>query len=370
MSARGGKVRVGVIGAGEFADICHIPGIAAHPAGEVAAVCARNRERAAALAAKWRVPAVRTDWREVVADPGVDAVAVVTPNVTHAEIAAAALAAGKHVFCEKPLAMSAAQARELEAAAIRSGRVHMVAFTFRYLLGVRKLREMLRAGALGRLLCVRLWSREYKYLGPQARGGWRQRAELAGTGVLGDLGSHLIDLARLLAGDFDEMTAMLTHLPRELPAKEGGGAVKVDVDDTAALLFRTREGLSGDIFASWATPTHDRRTVEVVGENGALLANLTRGEDELLRLVRPGKPVRDAEIVPLEADPADSAPGAMPPALRRMMGAFVDACLSGRPGPMDATFSDGRAVQECIDAAVESSALRRWVRPGGPAGGP
>src|SRR5579871_4835451 len=92
------RVRVGVVGAGTFAEQAHIPGIQVHPQGEVVALCARNRERVAALAARYGVPGVHTDYRELIAQPDIDAVSVATPDVLHAPVALAALEAGKHVF--------------------------------------------------------------------------------------------------------------------------------------------------------------------------------------------------------------------------------------------------------------------------------
>lgn len=349
------KLRFGVIGAGGFADICHIPGIAGHPGATVAALCGRRREKAEAQARLWGIPHVFADYRELLASDKVDAVSIVTPNVSHAEIAEAAFAAGKHVFCEKPLAMSAAEARRMEAAAAKAGKVNMVAFTFRYLHGVRRLRALVADGAIGTPYYVRLWSREYKFMGPDAVGGWRQQSGMAGTGILGDLGSHLLDMVRYAVAPVAEVCGTLVNVPRTLHG-DSGRDFTPDVDDVASLLFRTATGVSGDVFASWAAPTHDRRTLEVVGDRGTLLANLTRGEDELLRLVRPGKALRDAEVIALPLD----APANEPSALGRMMQSFVDAVQRGSAGPDDATFADGRAAQEAIDAVVASTRSRKW----------
>ena len=143
------RVRVGVVGAGRFAEECHIPGIQAHPRGQVVVLCTRNQQRVSELARRFEVHEVATDYREVISRPDIDAITVATPDALHHEVTLAALAAGKHVFCEKPLAMSVVQAREMGEAAERAGRVAMVAFTFRYTHALGKLRELLRAGAIG-----------------------------------------------------------------------------------------------------------------------------------------------------------------------------------------------------------------------------
>jgi len=129
---QGRKVRVGIIGAGDFAEVCHIPGINAHPLGEVVALCARNRERVTALAARCGVPDIHTDYQGLLAREDIDAVTIAGPDALHGPATFAALAAGKHVFCEKPLAMDAAEAERMVEACAQSGRVGMVSYTFRY----------------------------------------------------------------------------------------------------------------------------------------------------------------------------------------------------------------------------------------------
>jgi len=143
------RIRVGVIGAGTFAEEAHIPGIQAHRQGDVAALCARNQQRATVLAARLGVPDVYTDYHEMLARPDIDAVTIATPDVLHAPIALAALEAGKHVFCEKPLAMTVAQAEQMVAAATRADRIAMVGFTFRYTRALQTLRRLLGEGGLG-----------------------------------------------------------------------------------------------------------------------------------------------------------------------------------------------------------------------------
>jgi len=352
----GDRVRVGVIGAGgpgSFSDICHIPGLRSHPRAEVAALCGRRREVAQAQADKWAIPHVFTDYREMLRSGAVDAVTIVTPNDTHLEMATAALAAGKAVLCEKPLANSVADADEMTAAA--AGKVAMVAFTFRYLHAVRRMREMLADGAIGKPYYVKLWSREFKYVGPQATGNWRQQSQHAGTGVVGDLGSHLFDMVAHVLEPIGEVCSRMVNVPRTLKG-DRGSPVEVDVDDLAGVLFTTRGGLPGDLFVSWASPTHDRRQIEIVGDKGALIAHLTRGEDESLKLVRPGKRLAEAERIALPGD----APPDECSALGRMMRSFVDAVLRGSPGEHDADFSAGAAAQRCIEAVVRSSEKRSW----------
>ena len=126
------KLRFAVIGAGRFAEECQIPGLQRHPNAEVVALCRRSRDLCEQTALKFGVPKVYTDHADVIADDTIDAVTIVTPNVFHHPIAIEALQAGKHVFCEKPLAMNVSEAREMYDIAEASGKIHQVAFTFRY----------------------------------------------------------------------------------------------------------------------------------------------------------------------------------------------------------------------------------------------
>src|SRR6185436_12207854 len=135
-----------VIGAGAFAEACHLPGLQAHPGAEVVALCSRRRERAEALAARFGVPRVETDLAAAIARDEVDAVSICTPNDAHREAALLAFAHGKHVFCEKPLGLTVEEAEEMTRAALASGRVHQVAFTYRFLHGIEELRRRLQAG--------------------------------------------------------------------------------------------------------------------------------------------------------------------------------------------------------------------------------
>ena len=139
------KLRFGVIGAGGFAEICHVPGLQTHPRAEVVALCGRRAEHARAMAERLGVPDVHTDYRELCARDDLDGVTITTPNAVHAEQALAAFARGKHVFCEKPLGATVAEVEEMVRAAEASGKVHQVAFTFRYTYCVQELRRRVRA---------------------------------------------------------------------------------------------------------------------------------------------------------------------------------------------------------------------------------
>jgi len=336
-----GKLRFGVIGTGAFAEACHVPGLLSHPRAAVAAICGRTPKRARALADRFGIPEVCADPRELCARNDLDGITICTPNAAHREQALLAFAHGKHVFCEKPLGLSVAEAEEMVHAAEASGKVHQVAFTYRYLYGVEELRRRVQAGDVGEPFLFRAHHEYWDGLRPGAPIGWRELRAPAGGGVLYDSGSHFFDLARFVLGPIAAGTirAHLQFLPRP----------GVETDDLAAAWFRFASGAEGSWHASRITPPRGENYVQVVGREGALEALLSRGRLDALRVARPGVSGWDELPLPDEARDGEAH------ALGRMMRSFVDACLADRLGEEDASFHDGLAAQRAISAAAESA---------------
>ena len=349
------KVRCAVIGAGGFAEICHVPGLQSHPRAEVVLLCGRDDERRQAMAARLGVPETVADYREVVARPDIDAITITTPNVNHHEIAIAALQAGKHVFCEKPLAMNAGEAEAMTLAARKHGGINQVAFTFRYTHGVSRLRELLRDGAIGRPFFVRMVGEGWGDLQPDAKVAWRHQAALAGGGMLADMGSHYFDLVNWVVGPVTEVCGML-HTVDRTRTDSVGRQVQVDSDDLAHVWLRTADGVQGEFRSSRVTPSHgDSGFIEVVGDQGALIASLSRGNHDTLRLLRPSGTTEEVAL------PPESSSGE-PYALGRMMRGFVESILRGHSEEdLDPTFEAGLAVQRAQDAVMRSVTTRAWV---------
>lgn len=333
------KLRFGVIGAGAFAEACHVPGLQSHPRAEVAAICGHNPDRARALADRFGIPEVCADPQELCARGDLDGLTICTPNAAHRGQALLAFAHGKHVFCEKPLGLSVAEAEEMLRAAEASGRLHQVAFTYRYLYGVGELRRRVQAGDIGEPFLFRAHHEYWDGLRPGAPIGWRELQGPAGGGVLYDSGSHFFDLARFVLGPIEVVRAHLQSLPRP----------GVETDDVATAWFRFASGAQGTWHASRITPPRGENYVQVVGREGALEALLSRGRLDALRVARPGTP--GWEELPLSAEARDGQAHA----LGRMMRSFVEACLRGCLGEEDASFEDGVAAQRAITAAVALS---------------
>ncbi len=352
-------VRCGIIGAGGFAEICHIPGLQSHPDAEVVALCGRNADRLKAMTERTGVPDCHTDYRELLARDDIDAIALVTPNVSHHPIAMAALEAGKHVFCEKPLAMNAPEAREMEAAAEQARRVGQVAFTFRFLHGMAELRRRVAQGDIGKPYFARVRF-EGGDLRPDSTLAWRHYVEESGGGVLQDMGSHALDMIQFALEPVAELSSLVFRVPRVRNDRRTGEPREATNDDFAAAYWRTDDGLPGEFAVSRITNLRGgNNEIEVFGETGSLRAEVSRGHNDRLLLERPGQ---GAESLPL---PEESSAGT-DYALGRMMRSFVDAILGREALGVEASFTDGRRVQEAIDAVERSEAERRWMTVGAP----
>jgi predicted dehydrogenase len=354
MSSR--KLRCAVIGTGTFAEVCHIPGLQSHAGAEVVAICG-GEERARRLADKFGVPSVHTDFNEMCERSDIDAVTVVTRNSDHRAHALAAIRNGKHVLCEKPLGVNAGEAREMASAALAGGRVHQVAFVFRYSFGVRELRRRVLQGDIGRPFLCRVQYDNWDGLRPEWKASWRDQRELAGAGVLFHLGSHLFDLARYVLGPIDSAIGFTKVVSRTRPDELTGVPIAVETDDLVNAWLQYSSGARGQIAVSRVTPSFTPNGwLEVVGPEGALKAALSRGSVDALKVSTPLEP--DWKDLPLAPEAADRQPHG----LGLMMRSFVDACLRGcSDAEVDATFEDGAAAQYAMAAAQASEVQGRWV---------
>jgi predicted dehydrogenase len=247
----------------------------------MAAICGRDRSRVAAAADRLGWAATETDWKRLVSRDDVDLVDVCTPGSSHAEISIAALEAGKHVLCEKPLANTVEEARAMAAAAERAaagGVRAMVGFNFRRVPAVALARELVAAGRLGALRHVRAAYLGSHLLDPELPLVWRLQAAEAGSGALGDLGAHAIDLAQYLAGDrIAGVSALTETFVRERPLADGSGGQlgPVTVDDAALFIARFAGGALGGFEATrFATGHTEGLRVELNGELGSIVWEL------------------------------------------------------------------------------------------------
>jgi predicted dehydrogenase len=344
------KIRLGVIGTGNFAEVCHLPGLKSHPQAEVVALCGRTYERARLLADSFAIPDIYTDYDELCRRDDLDGVTVVSATSCHAEQAIAALKQGKHVFCEKPLGVSVSEATEMTRAAEKSDKVHQVAFTFRYGHAVQELRRRVRAGDIGKPFYARIQYDSWDGL-PRGRKIGRPKTPLTEGGLLFDLGSHLFDVVRFVLGPIDSVAGFVHRMRRPSTGREPVNEVDMETHELVAAWFTQPDGIRGQWFLGGLTPPFaDYGYLEVIGFEGALKASLSRGTIDILKVSRPAKP--DWEELPLPAQAKDGKPHC----LTNMMHSFVQACLRGSLDlDLDASFHDGVAAQECMEAILQST---------------
>ena len=256
----------------------------------MAVLCGRNRAAAAAAAAKLGWDSVETDWEEVIKREDVELVDICTPGSSHADIAIAALAAGKHVLCEKPLANTVPEARamvEAARAARTAGVRSMVGFNYRRVPAVTLARQMVADGRIGTVRHVRAQYLQDWIVDPEFPLVWRLRAEEAGSGALGDIGAHIVDLTQFVTGQqLTGVNALLETFvkQRPLPAASSGlsatGGAElgdVTVDDAALFLGRLDGGAIASYEATrFATGRKNAIRVEVNGSAGSLAFDLER----------------------------------------------------------------------------------------------
>ncbi|WP_130353240.1 Gfo/Idh/MocA family protein [Agromyces ramosus] len=255
---------------------------------EMAVIVGRNAEGVADAAAKWGWAESATDWREVIARDDIDLVDIVTPGDSHAEIAIAALEAGKHVLCEKPLANTVAEAEAMADAAARAaarGIRAMVGFTYRRVPAVTFLRDLIAQGAVGRIAQVRASYRQDWLVDPDMPLGWRLQKEHAGSGALGDIGAHAIDLAQFVTGmQLERVSGVVDTIVKQRPLQGAGSGLsgtaaegfgEVSVDDIAIFTGRFAGGVLGSFEATrFATGRKNALSIEVSGDKGALAFDL------------------------------------------------------------------------------------------------
>ncbi|SFQ04052.1 Gfo/Idh/MocA family protein [Salibacterium halotolerans] len=270
-------IRVGMIGH-QFMGKVHshayrdLPFYFDPPADPVQQVIAGRNEAAVKEAAEqfgWN--SVETNWRRLVERDDIDLVDIVTPNHTHADMAIAAAEAGKHVISEKPLAVTAAEAKRMKDAVEENNVVHMVSHNYRYAPAVQYAAQLIREGRLGRIYHIRAQYLQDFIMDPAFPLVWRLKKEHTGSGALGDIGAHIIDLARFLVGEFHSVSGMLQTFIPERPLEDGSGTGEVTVDDASGFLARLENGAMGVFEATrFAAGNRNKNKFEINGEKGSI----------------------------------------------------------------------------------------------------
>ncbi|MGW4105026.1 Gfo/Idh/MocA family protein [Streptomyces sp. NPDC004976] len=348
---------------------------------ELAVICGRDADAVRAAADRHGWAEAETDWRALVEREDIDLVDICTPGDSHAEIALAALAAGKHVLCEKPLANTVAEAEAMARAAEEAssrGQLAMVGFNYRRVPATALARRMVAEGRIGTLRHVRVAYLQDWLVDPGFPLTWRLRREHAGSGSLGDLGAHIVDLAQYLAGEqLAGVSALTETFVRERPlpsapssglaAVSAAGTGQVTVDDAALFTGRFASGALAAFEATrYATGRKNALRIELNGERGSLAFDLERlNELEFHDGTEPGTHAGFRRILVTEPDhpyleawwPPGHGLGYEHTFVHQARD-LVHAVAEGRaPEP---SFADGLQVQRVL-AAVEESAEKNSV---------
>jgi predicted dehydrogenase len=357
-------VRIAIIGAGLVSDYHHVPGIRLDPRAKLVAVCDGDTALLEKRRRDWGVERVTTDADEVFADPDVDAVIIATPNFTHRPLAVAAARAGKHVMCEKPLGLNAAEVREMLDAARAARVVHMTAFTYRFAPSMRYLKRLVTSGALGEPRHFR--SQRFLDL-PETSWGWRQYRDKAGAGDLFDMTIHRIDFAQDLLGPLARVCGAVARFAPRTRTADGKPCPPSDVDDWSSLIGEFRSGAVGvwegtTLAKGYGLSGFGHEWAEVNGSEASAVYRLHDPNHILL-----GKTGQDLAPVPVPVEllkparsPRDPSQGQPATVFRYdLVWELVSAIVEGRDAVP--SFADGLNAQVVADAVLESHRTRRWV---------
>lgn len=350
---------IAIVGCGGITLQNHLPGIALCPEAKVVALCDNNAATLERASRETGISVTSTDYTQIVQRDDVQAVIIATPNVTHAPVALAAIAAGKHVLCEKPIAMNYAEARQMAEAADAAGVRHMTAFTYRFVPAMRYLGHLIARGDLGEPYHFR--SCRLQDWGTRNL-GWRQVKALAGTGELGDMLSHRIDFAQHLVGPVKRLVA---NTKRLVDSREGNPS---DLEDWVAILAEFEGGATGVLESSKLASGRNEswRSLDYVELNGSAgTFEFTTGKWNELQHGKLGGPGLAPLAVPREfwtwpGSPRD--PGAGDPLVTFRYDQafeFIDAIRNQRP--CTPSFHDGARTQAVMDAAIRSAEQQAWV---------
>lgn len=345
------------------------------------AICGRDREGVKKASETWGWESYETDWKKLIKRKDIDVVDISAPGNLHAEMAIAAARAGKHVICEKPLANSLAEARDMLKSVQKAGVKNMVFFNYRRVPAVAFARQMIREGKLGEIYHFRAAYLQDWIVDPEFPLVWRLDKKIAGSGALGDIGAHIIDLGLFLVGEISEVVADLKTFIKKRPVLESGSAFfaqkkagppelgTVTVDDAALFIARFKNGAMGSFEATrFATGRKNANQFEIYGSKGALSFNLeslnelhyyskddsaTEQGFKRVLVTEGGHPYLNAWWPPGHIIGYEHT-------FTNAMSDFFRALETGQPVAPD--FGEGVQVQAVLDAVEKSAKRKKWMK--------
>ncbi len=361
----GGKqIRIGIIGAGAVSDYHHVPGIRLDNRATLTAVADTDPALLEKRKTEWGVSIASTDPIAIATHDQVDAIVIATPNFTHKPIAEAAVKAGKHVMCEKPLGLNAEEVRQMYVAARDAKVVHMTAFTYRFAPSMRYMRHLLKSGALGQPRHFR----SQRFLDwPETSWGWRQYKDKAGAGDLYDMTIHRLDFAIDLLGPIERVCGAIARFAPRTNTPDGRTCPPSDVDDWSSLIGEFANGATGvwegtTLAKGYGRDGFGHEWAEINGSEGSAVYRLH--EPNCILLGKTGSDLSGVDVPDEFLKPKDSPrdPRVGKPATvfrYDLMWEFVSAIVEGRQAVP--SFYDGLNAQIVADAVIQSHDERKWI---------
>lgn len=351
-------IKAAVIGA-SFAKAAYLPALRTIDDVEIVAVASARMESARSTADQFGVEKAYDDWEKMLAENAVDFVGIATPTVTHAPMTFAALDAGAHVLCEKPMAMNADEARQMRDRAESLNRVNVIGHELRFNPNRRKIKQLIADGFIGEVRHANLVNISPAWGDPASRpaGDWWS-LEAMGGGRLGANGSHQIDLLRYWLGDIGAVSGQVKTLVADRKDKHTGEPWTATADDFVNFTAEMTSGAIAQVFLSGAARHGTGNSSYIFGSEGTIkLADA----DEQLMVARAGEDYVDMS----ESDPNAELPGVNKGiwnvSVVAMMQEIIAAIRDGRRTQTAATFTDGLKTQIAMDALRQSEQERRWI---------
>lgn len=333
-----------------------------HTTPVLAMLCDSPADRAEIFREQFGFLRATGDWLALVNDPAVDVVSITTPNGLHHEIALAAIAAGKHVWCEKPMALTLQQAEDMASAARAAGVVTMVGYNYIKNPAFTHAQRLIADGAVGRLVQFRGWVDEDYQADPDLPWSWRARLADAGLGALGDIGTHLVSMAHGLMGSIESLIADMQTIHETRPLPDGSGRGAVENEDAAAVVLRFESGAQGSMVISrsaWGRKS--RLGFEVHGTEGMICFDQERMNE--LHLYQNRGPMAEQGFKTILTGPAHPPYGAFCPAPGHQLG-FNDLKVIECAGLITAieggalacpSFDDAVRIERVVHAVAASA---------------
>jgi predicted dehydrogenase len=334
-------------------------------------LCGRDKKAVKEAASRLGWEETATDWREVVARPDIDVVDVSTPGDSHAEIAIAAAQAGKAILCEKPLANTVKDAKAMLAAVKKAGVPNVICHNYRRAPAVMLAKQLIQSGELGKIFHYRGTYLQDWIVDPSLPLLWRFQKEKAGSGALGDIASHSVDLARFLVGEIAEISGALeTYIKQRPLLGDPSRKGRVTVDDAAAAVVRFQNGALGTIEGTRLAPGRKNyNRFEINGSEGSLAFNLERMNELEVHLRKDPGPVQGfRQVMVTEGAHHPYVKNWWPPGhiigyehtFVHTVYDFLEGIASGKKVKPD--FEDGVRNQQVLEAWERSNRTRRWTR--------